>query len=206
MDNDPATLYQALGYQEATSDAHSFDMQAAGAAQADNFTPLNAEQVTALRKMMEENPDEVLRWYRDTWGDHITEEDLWQTLTEAEMALAHPEEAAAAIASFDLFRSKPRLPEGFKFDGMDLAAIPIDPGIRKFETRGDALGWVLFAGPKFIQDKLKGVERVPFRWHSDAQSDFVYELANPPANGKSTSLCSATLAPVSTIQDTLPNS
>lgn len=172
MADEYSQLYSALGYNEPPGGAGGLESFGAGSAEP---PPLMPDQIKQLQQMMAEDPEAVMKWYRSAWGDHITEEDVWHALSEAQFAYENPSAAAAGLEAFGMFR-KPQLPEGFTFPGYDPDIIPVDPGNKKFEEKGDVLGWVLFAGPQFVQGKLTGLNPVPFRFHDQVPSNFNYGL------------------------------
>jgi hypothetical protein len=187
MDEELAKFYSALGYSVPASGEPgelSFGTSGEGPAGSDpaELPPLGPDEIEELKRLFAQDPDVVLAWFRDTWDEDLTEEDIQEALTEASMSfdsLALATEAQDARMSF-LSLAQP-LPDNFTFEGMDLNEIPINPGIKRFETKGDALGWLLFSGPQLVHSTL--AEKAPFRWHNhpDYLTDFVYEMAEPPA-------------------------
>ena len=141
--------------------------------------PLTAEGADQLEMELNENPEATLARAREVLDEDITETELRWRIHQARLALKSPGTAVDFIAaeSFHMAAAT-ELPAGFEFDGMDLAAIPINPGDTKFETVGDALGWLVNAGP-FV---LVKPSKAKFRWHSDpafAQTKFMYSMAEP---------------------------
>ena len=75
------------------------------------------------------------------------------------------------------------LPLGFSFPGMT-DEDTIDPTLTQFETPGNAIGWVLFAGFSWLRTQLGSVQKAPFRWHNHPSYHprrFVYNLEEPTA-------------------------
>jgi len=144
--------------------------------------PLDPEGLRALEIELKRNPDETLTRAREVIDKNLTEEELRTLLSQADMALSSPETAVPAIEAEAFHMEKAIiLPEAFGFPGMDLEEIPINAGDHKFETVGDALGWVIHAGP-FILTKAS---KDNFRWHSRpdfANSQFIYSLPEPTDN------------------------
>lgn len=193
MEQDVARFYRALGYEEFASheveegETHSAPVAFSGAAAQPageatargELPPLGPADVEALQRQFEQDPQALVDWYRQTWDADITEEDVRAAMAQAEMAFRAPDAAAAAVEAQMAFARAPRLPAEFSFPEMALDVIPINPGLTKFETKADALGWILFSGPQFVFGEL--LSRAPFRWHNhpDYPAGFVYEMANP---------------------------
>ena len=140
---------------------------------------LDAPEIEALRMQFEQDPQAVLQWYRQYWDPELTEDDVREALSQAEMAFRMPDLAANALEAQLEFSNSQSLPDDFTFPGMDLDEICINPGTKKFETKGDALNWLLFSGPQWLAGGL--ITKAPFRWHNQPSysSRFVYEMAEP---------------------------
>lgn len=194
MEQDIVRFYRALGYEEfvpVEPEAEEMDAaaglafsgvaaEAAGEEPArGELSPLGPAEIEELQRQFEQDPEAVVAWYRQTWDADITEEDVRAALAQAEMAFRAPDAAAAALEAQLAFSRAPQLPPEFTFPDMDLDLIPIEPGLTKFETVADALGWLLFSGPQFVLGGL--LSRAPFRWHNHPEhsSGFVYEMENP---------------------------
>jgi hypothetical protein len=204
MDPDLVRLYSVLGYEDFEASglrarveaADAFTDEAAsevagplhleavisdGTPDPGEPSPLGPAEIEELQRQFEQDPESVLEWYREMWDARVTEEDVREALSQAQTVFRAPASAAVAIeAELDFHRAEP-LPDGFHFEGLDLDAIPINPGLRKFETKADALGWALFSGPPFVASAL--LAKAPFRWHNHPlyHSGFVYEMAEPTA-------------------------
>jgi len=120
-------------------------------------------------------PERVLAGARRVWDHHLERHELEAAVREARQALEEPEAAADTVRAVRAARAMP-LPAGFTFAGIDLAAVPIDPGDHKFEKEADALGWVIMSGPQFLGGLLGTARKHPFVWHG--ADGFVYV---PPA-------------------------
>lgn len=141
--------------------------------------PLSREGIDQLEMELNENPGATVARARQVLDEEITESELRYRINQARLALTSPATAVDFLAaeSFHL-EAASQLPPGFEFDGMDLENIPINPGDTKFETEGDALGWVINAGP-FVLFKPS---KAKFRWHNHpdfAQTKFIYSMAEP---------------------------
>lgn len=138
-----------------------------------------------FEKCLEDDPGNVIRWFDDAESDEVSAEGILDQL-----ALIRSEKLnkGVVLKSFlrrrNLRRKKEQLPVDFSFDGMDLKEIPIDPSIRKFETKNDALGWALNAGAAFLAATFNKIKKVDYRFHNEnGNSSFVYDI-NEPADGK----------------------
>ncbi len=185
-------LYKRFGYEEAPATRELSFAAPTGGADVEEVPPLGPETLEQLKQEIEANPEAILLLARDAWDEDITEEDLLEAIEEVEAALSSPEtflakmdaatehENAVAFSVRAVKRENHLLPPDFSFPGMT-SEIPIDPTIKKFETRGDAAGWTFFAGPYWLREKVGGIENAPFRWHKDYQSNFIYTLEEPTA-------------------------
>ncbi|MAT98891.1 MAG: hypothetical protein CL608_17240 [Anaerolineaceae bacterium] len=184
MNENAGKLYRTLGYKGPIPEEVTDDLLEASEVEPDmGERPLLAkEHVAEIKRRYAENPDEIQQWFIDNWGDDVTEDDIWDALEDAENALNAPEEALESFESLFSLRRQTQLPPNFTFPGMT-REIEIDPGSKKFETKGDAINWVLFAGPQFIGDKIHLVKKDDFRLHDQFDSNFVYDLTEPPNNG-----------------------
>jgi hypothetical protein len=155
--------------------------------------PLGEEEVEKLKTQLDTDPEAVLAWARSAYDAELTEDQLRITLMRAQAALQSPHtfikvldamaehDAALAVARGAVRVARHLLPPGFAFPGMT-EDIPIDPTNAKFETRDDAISWVLFAGPYWLRTQFGGITKAPFRWHNhpDYQAKrFVYHLEDP---------------------------
>ncbi|MFZ5478087.1 MAG: metallophosphoesterase family protein [Myxococcota bacterium] len=107
----------------------------------------------------------------------VSDEELDAAILDAEAALARPDDAAEEIGRR---WGKPvdTLPD-FTFPGRDPVAIPINHRARKFETRADLLGWLLWTAPGIVGQRVASRRsRARFRWHDAGR--FVYPLPAPP--------------------------
>ena len=158
MNGELEEFYAALGYRKAVQDempsgvefatlAGEPELAARGIAPAEpgvgERPPMSLEELDQLEQLFIEKPHVVMAWFRDAWDEDITEDDVWFALSEARMSFDSLPEATASMAARESFLfSAQRLPDDFTFEGIDLQKIEIDPGIRKFETKADVLGWL----------------------------------------------------------------
>jgi hypothetical protein len=143
--------------------------------------PLDLNGVTALEERLKETPEEILARARAAWDESLTEDELIQAIADAKAMLESPDTGMMAFTSFaEHARKSQRLPPEFTFDGMNLAEIPIDPGITKFETKRDVARWVIFGGPWVISQPFQ--PKAKFRWHHGHTSNFVYQMKDPASN------------------------
>ncbi len=141
--------------------------------------PLRPEGVDDLEDQLNSDPEGTLAKARAILDKEITEADLRAIIIQAKMALDSPETAVPMIdAELSHMAAAIQLPPDFTFKGMNLEEIPINPGSHKFEKVGDALGWLIHAGPFILTQPSKD----DFRWHSHpnfSESKFIYELEEP---------------------------
>ncbi|APR79112.1 Hypothetical protein A7982_04459 [Minicystis rosea] len=143
---------------------------------------LDPEGIEALEQLLADHPEEILARARIALDGSITEAELAERLRRARRAVSAPREAQALIIAQRALESvAEQLPPDFEFEGMDLAAIPIDPGNTKFEEAADALGWLVNTG-RFVFGFSPGPKQ-DFRWHDapGVQSSFVYPLRGQTA-------------------------
>jgi hypothetical protein len=147
-----------------------------------DLPPLDLPAVEALHQLFRERPDELLARARLAFDKKMTHADLARSLDAVRTALTAPRQASAVVASSRaLATAAHALPDTFDFDGMDLAEIDIDPGNTRFETWGDAWGWVVNTGG-FLFGYPAG-PKAGFRYHDDPRylSRFVYPLEGQAA-------------------------
>jgi hypothetical protein len=141
--------------------------------------PLGPEGVDELEKRLNTDPEETLARARAVIDKRLTEEELRSYIAQARLALLSPETAVALVnAEEEHLEAASALPPEFDFEGMNLDEIPINPGSKKFEPLGDALGWIIHAGPFLL---TKPSEK-NFRFHSHPRfsgSRFIYEMEDP---------------------------
>jgi hypothetical protein len=107
------------------------------------------------------------------FGDELDAGTVRRALNEARFALQNHHAAASVLRARRVPVPPTELPAGFEFPGMDLERIPIEPGDSKFETIGDALGWLWTSAiPQLRKPRRQG-----FVWHDDPRvlSRFRYE-------------------------------
>jgi hypothetical protein len=187
MDRKRMELYTALGYRAPTASrlgrSPVSQPEAEAGAEAQELSPLEPEELDALRARFLSEPDEVLHLARASLGAPISELDFARVLQEAEQALRDPEAALQALRH-PPFQAKAsvRLPPDFRFPLMT-DEIPIDPSRTKFEPVADLRGWLLFTGKAWLRGAT--VPRAPFRRHDSERhpSRFRYPLREP-APGK----------------------
>jgi hypothetical protein len=181
--SDATVLYEALGYREPIPRgrmAGGAGLEAAAAAPPEEIPPLDAAGARELEQLLATEPHRVLEAARRVWDPRIEPLELEDAVRDARRALEEPERAAARMRGALEARARP-LPADFTFPGMDLGAVPIDPGDTKFETKADALGWVVLSGPQFLGGLLGTMRKHPFVWHGS--DGFVYDPPSIPAGG-----------------------
>jgi hypothetical protein len=174
--SEPTPLYRALGYEEPIARAMP-GAKAAAAAPQDEIPPLDADGAAELEDLLRREPQRVLEAARRTWDPKLDQAELEKAVREAREALEDPMRAAARMKMVHAAGLK--LPPEFTFPGMDLGAVPIDPGDSKFETKADALGWVIMSGPQFLGGLLGLARKHPFVFHG--ADGFVYDPPSIPA-------------------------
>jgi hypothetical protein len=141
--------------------------------------PLGPEGVDELEKQLNTDPEGMLSMARAVIDKGITEAELRSYIAQARLALLSPDTAVALVNAEEAhLEAASALPPEFDFDGMNLREIPINPGSKKFEPLGDALGWIIHAGPFLLTRPSKK----NFRFHSHPQfsaSRFIYEMEDP---------------------------
>ena len=189
MDRKRMEFYAALGYRAPTASRLGRTVpqsrtapDAEGTAETQELSPLEPEELEALRARFLSEPDEVMHLARQSLGAPISELDFARVLQEAEQALRDPEAALQALRH-PPFQAKASvgLPPDFRFPLMT-DEIPIDPARTKFEPGADLRGWLLFTGKAWLRGAT--VPRAPFRRHDKRHpSRFRYPLREP-ASGK----------------------
>ena len=177
--SDATPLYEALGYHEkAVRRAGAVPgAKAVGLAPPEEIPPLDVDGAAELERLLAEQPARVLEGVRRTWDPQIKPEELEKAVREARRALEQPHDAAARVKG--IHAAGLPLPPDFTFPGIDLGAVPIDPGDHKFETKADALGWVIMSGPQFLGGLLGTSKKHPFVFHG--ADGFVYDPPSIPA-------------------------
>jgi Calcineurin-like phosphoesterase len=204
MDAKHIELYRTLGYKgelravtasvaEETISPTPPDESVQEGPEGSELPPLGPEDLEKLEAQLRADPAVVLTWARHTYDAEVTEDQLAAAIAGARAALTSPEtfirmraaaeehEEALAVASGAEKIGAHMLPVGFTFPGMT-DAIPIDPTLTKFETRDDAIGWVLFAGFDWLRSQFGGVRKAPFRWHNHPSYQarrFIYNIEEP---------------------------
>ena len=144
----------------------------------DEEPDLSVDNLIEIQQRLFSDPAETLAHFRSVVDEDLTEDQLEKMIEDLRFSLETPQRAERLILAAEALESAAeRLPPDFTFPGMDLDRYPIRPGRRKFETLGDALGWILFAGGPFLFPPKK----VPFPFHTEAGSGFRYRLAEPGA-------------------------
>lgn len=179
MNGNTEKLYRTLGYRGPIPEEGADGSLEILAADIGERLLLTKENVAEIKQRYAENQDEIQQWFVDNWGDDVTEDDIWDALEDAENALNAPGAALESFESLFSLRQQTQLPPKFTFPGKT-GEIEIDPGSKKFETKGDAVNWILFAGPQFVGDKIHLVKKEEFRSHDQFASDFVYDLPELP--------------------------
>ncbi|MBK6504120.1 MAG: membrane dipeptidase [Ignavibacteria bacterium] len=129
-----------------------------------DLPPLDAKALAKLRKDFEANPEKVLKWFQRAIDTKITMQQLREAIYESEVRVKNKSHSARELETrMDFMKKSNPLPPGFTFEGMDLSAIPVDPGRTKFETNADILGWIFFSGPHYLMPSQKH----PFHSHDN---------------------------------------
>jgi hypothetical protein len=175
--SDARTLLRELGYRPRARKQSLATGQGASSRPADAYpAAFGLEQVEELLAALERDPQGVLERARQAWDADLTEDQLRQSLVDAQVAFRAPKEATQALraAKAQWFAGN-RLPDTFTFP-LRTDAIPIEPSRWRFETVRDVLGWIALCGP-FVAGSAVA-PKAPFRWHSDPvyPSNFVYAL------------------------------
>src|SRR5262245_44950958 len=175
--SDATVLYEALGYHEGTVRTRGLGPAAMEVTADDDeeLPPLDAAGARELQRILAEQPGLTLDGARRVWDPKLEHHELERAVRDAREALEQPVRAAARVNEVRIARAQP-LPADFTFPGIDLAAVPIDAGDHKFETKADALGWVIMSGPQFLGGLLGTLRKHPFVFHGS--DGFVYD---PPA-------------------------
>jgi hypothetical protein len=137
--------------------------------------PLDRAGLQELKRQFANEPAYTLERVRKVYDAKITEEELRDLIVELELAFTNPEAAVAQDLAVELGLGRTVLPKEFKFPRMDLNDIPIDPSNCRFETKRDAIGWALNAGPFWLRGRVHQ-PKATFRWAEDHQSLFHYPL------------------------------
>jgi hypothetical protein len=141
--------------------------------------PLDLLGVEVLKEGLRANPEEVLARARKIWDQDLTREELESALDGAERLLIAPDLGIKQLdANEGLARKATPLPPEFFEEWYD-KEIPIDPASTKFETKADAINWVIFGGPALLSSMLG--KKAPFEWHQRYASGFVYQREAPSA-------------------------
>ncbi len=129
----------------------------------------------ALKRQFASEPAFTLARVRKAYDVELTEDELRDLIVDLEVAFDQPGAEVAADLAFEIGLGKTKLPDEFTFPRMDKVATPIDPTDCRFETKRDAIGWALNAGPWFLRG-LVYQPKVKFRWAEDHASQFHYKL------------------------------
>lgn len=147
--------------------------------------PLSLAEAEELRERFWRAPEGVLEETRALWDETLTQEQLARALEEAVSYLRTAGEAADVLESTAvLFEAANALPPSFTFALRDDPAladpsdVPLQPGQHRFETIGDAAGWVVFSLPFLI--KSAGASKVAYPRNKGTlgREGFVYPLAS----------------------------
>lgn len=128
-----------------------------------------------LKRQFASEPAFTLERVRRAYDAEMTESELRDLLLDLEIVFLDPGAQLAHDLAFETGLGKTALPAGFTFPRMNQAEIPIDPTDCRFETKRDAIGWALNAGPFFLRSKVHQ-PKTPFRWAEDHPSLFFYKL------------------------------
>jgi hypothetical protein len=170
--------YSLMGYSGRRPAAEAAREDVAVAAEAADPPALGPAQLEAIEELFDIEPEETVRRLRAAWDPEMTEEQLRVTLDTARALIERPERMMPVLSARAVLEALPGgLPDDFTFPGMDLAEIPINPDDHKFETVGDALGWVAFGA----FPALFPAPKARFRNAQDFGSKFEYQLPEPSA-------------------------
>jgi hypothetical protein len=144
--------------------------------------PLDLTAVEVLKERLRAEPDAVLSRARALWDAEMSPEELEVAIEQASQLLSEPELGLRRIHTQEEFAraTVKKLPPEFFQDWPYDPKIPIDPSSTKFETKADAVNWVLFSGPALIGSQF--AKKAPFEWHHLYPSKFVYERSAPSPN------------------------
>jgi hypothetical protein len=128
-----------------------------------------------LKRQLASEPEFTLERVRKIYDADMTEDELRDLIVDLEVAFEDPDAQVAHDLAFEGGLGNTKLPASFTFPRMDLERVPIDPSNCRFETKRDAIGWALNAGPFFLRSKVHQ-PKVKFRWAEDHSSLFFYKL------------------------------
>jgi hypothetical protein len=177
MANDLKRLQQVLGWRDPSSPA--FGSTGAEEAAADDdpgAQPLTGAQLDELRDLLASDPVGIARGLSRVVDLDTTADAEAVRLTEqliAELHRAYDDPGAVADELEAAFSKRVELPPDFTFPGYNPTEIPIEPGLTKFETRADMLGYAVLSGAWF---HIGTLELAPWRRHDEVASRFTYPV------------------------------
>jgi hypothetical protein len=128
-----------------------------------------------LKRQFASEPAYTLERVRATFDSSMTADELRDLIVDLEVTFEDPGARVAYDLAFEAGLGKTVLPKEFTFPRMDRSNIPIDTTDCRFETKRDAIGWALNAGPFFLRGKVYQ-PKAKFRWAENYPSLFNYRL------------------------------